>query len=707
MKRTSSLQAGLGVVALLVLATGCATMSSMWQQKPSVESDVVALIEDVPVTVSEFEQRYARTAGGWKMAAQDSMGAYRDFLDRYVNFRLKVRAARDAGYMSDPEVQKEIANYQKNFARPYLIEQDVTRPLARAMYERKQEQVNVSHILLRVGPDALPEDTMQVYRKMQAIVDSVERGVNFGDLALRNSEDPSASRNPDAPGYRGKLGFVPAGRVVKPFEDVAYNTPVGEHSDIFRTKFGYHVLKVNDRRETPSKIRVAHLMLRPSRPGPGPAGGSGSSSPKAKLQQLKDSLDMGASFEALARRHSADRRSAKNGGDLGSYFGPTANLPQPFKDAAFALEEKGDVSDVVKTRAGFHLIKLLGRRENRSFEKAYDDLKKQIKEMPRFKKAKKDLAQRVRREQSASIDSSLVRRALGNVAPDSMYARLVQERYEGGAAATDTVVRIDDTGYTLGAFSDYARQQKRDPKSGLDFVYGLLDSYLNEKALGYATASLAERDEQFGALMREFRDGILLFQLMEDSVWTKAQQDTAALRAYYQDRRDQYRFPERIRAIGLVSRSDSALQAAANRIDMGRSTGSVVRDLKADTTGPVVRVDTVMVTDSTAASPFAGVRQIQEGDYLDVQSYGNRRSVLVVHDGQLEPRPMRFEEAIPKLSSDYQDVLENRLTERLRRRYDVYTYPKHLTSAFKGPKPEDFVEKPAAGAATAAPGGGR
>ena len=256
------------LTALLTSATlivGCSGSRTAAVPAGADDPSVVAVIDGEPLTLDEFETRYARASGGAAVAADDSLEAYRDFLQRYVNFRVKVKAARDAGLDESDEVLSEIRTYRTNLARPYLIEREVLEPLVREVYDRRQETIDASHILIRVGPVPTPADTLAAYEKLVMVLDSVRAGTDFGDLAVRHSEDPSAQRE-GRPGYRGRLGFFEAGRMVQEFEDVAYETPVGEVSDIFRTQFGYHILQVNERRENVAPVQVAHIMIVPASP---------------------------------------------------------------------------------------------------------------------------------------------------------------------------------------------------------------------------------------------------------------------------------------------------------------------------------------------------------------------------------------------------------------------------------------------------------
>ena len=238
-----------------LLLTGCSggepATGSNGAAAAEQDRTVVATYGDSTLTLAEFQQAYAN-ANDVSTPATDSVEAYQEFLQQYVNFRLKVRAAREAGLDTLPSVQKEVRTYRQKMARPKVMRTEVYEPLVRDLYERRQQEVDVSHILKRVPPDASADDTLAAYRSMQTIADSIKRGVSFEALAYRNSEDPSAQKKGQR-GYRGRIGYLRAGQIVKPFEDRMYKIAPDSVSDIFRTRFGYHILKVIDRR--PAAVR--------------------------------------------------------------------------------------------------------------------------------------------------------------------------------------------------------------------------------------------------------------------------------------------------------------------------------------------------------------------------------------------------------------------------------------------------------------------
>ena len=668
---------------LITIAAGCsATHRSQTAAAQATEDpSIVAVVGSDPVTLDEFERRYLRTEGTWAQAKNDSLAAYRDFLDQYVNYRLKVQAAKEAGYDADPDVRSELDRYGSAFARPFLLDKEVLEPLVRDYYTKSQEFVDVSHILLRLPPDAAPEDTLQAYRRMQSLMDSLESGTPFGDLAYRYSDDPTASRREGARGYRGHMGLLGAGKTLKPFEDAAYATPVGEVSGIVRTQYGYHLIKVHDRMPARPDVKVAHIMIQPATAAP-----EDTLATYDRLVSLKDSLANGASFAALARRHSDDSQTAGNGGQFDQYLDYTMNFPPSFKEAAFSLKEEGAVSDVVRTRYGYHLIKLIDRKELGTYTEAYNRLKQRIKELPRYQRSLDRLAQRLRDRYEVRLDTTLVSSLNEAAPPDSLRRKLLEGTYPG-TSADAVLAAVGDSSYSLADFSVYLRSQnpQRRPRQQDTNGWSLNDSveqFVDKVVVDYEAARLRTTSTAYQKKMREFADGLLTFELMRDSVWDAAARDTARLKAYYEAHRNAYRYPTRRRVLRLLTPSDTLLSYVGRKLDAGASVSEIKASLPAEKARHLY-LDTLMVSKETGTITDRALR-LAEGERSRVLPYNEGRGqIIFVNMEQLPARQKTFEEALPQVTTDYREVLEQELIARLRQKYRVKTYPGRLSRAFQ------------------------
>lgn len=649
------------LLSLCLAMAGCSSGGSA--TGPSAASappadSVVAVIDGAPLSLSELRTAYQSANNP---SGTDSVTSYQNFLEQYVNYRVKVRAAREAGLDSLPELQREVQTYRQQLAEPRLLKNEVYEPLIRTLYERRQSEVDVSHILLRVKPDAPPADTQEAYRALQSIADSLERGVPFADLAYRNSEDPSAQKK-GRQGYRGRLGYLRAGQLVAPFEKRMYDVAPDSVSGIFRTQFGYHILKVHDRRPTKPPIRLAHIMLRPD---------SADVAPRRRLDSLRTAIVRNtADFAEVARQYSEDRRSAPKGGDLGRVQS-TSSLPPAFQKAVSRLDSVGAVSDVVQTRYGYHLIKLTDRETLPTYEEAYDDLKKKIEGRPRVERRKTQYAQAVRADAGVAVDTSRLLAETTLTALDTLSRPLLSllDADSAGAGSSPPIATMGDSTYTLHQLARHVTQTDGGARLSVGEV---LDDFLNTKALTYAQGRLEEQDPAFAAKMETYRNGLLAFQFMQDSVWTVAAQDTAALRRTFRQHRDRYRYPARVRTVVLRAAADSVLAPYAED-------GAFAARVDRASADSLVTVDTMMVTDT---SPEAYRRVQSASDRSAVGPFQhNGNALLLLRDQRLPPRRKRFEEALSAVTRDYQDTYEQTVLRRLRERYDVTTYPERLRRA--------------------------
>lgn len=664
----------LAALALVASLTGC--RSTAPATATSGSDPVVATWGSERLTLSQFEDRYARSVGGRTGAADDSAGAYRDFLTRYVDFRLKVDEAKRIGLDRRPDLIAEASEYRRSLARPYLLEQHVIEPVVRLLYERQGQVVDASHVLIGVGENAPAADTLAAYRKAAAIADSVRRGqITIEDAARRHSDDPSARST--GMGGGGRLGYFTAGVMVDPFEDAAYTAPVGAVTDPVRTSFGYHLLYVHDRRATPLDREIAHVMIVPETGTP-----EAMATARATAQTILDSVRAGqATFEDLARRNSADTDSGPRGGTLG--FVPySAQLVEPFKSTAFALAQPGDVSEVIETRFGFHVVKFVGERPRPTYEQAYTDLKAPAARMQRAQRLQNALADSLLTSLRATRNDAFLTAQFAAVPADSIAQRLVTQAFAPEALAT-TVLAIGDSSYTFADLAGFAYSTRvRAGTTPAETADAYLDAFARDRVLDVQTARLEGSDPEFARVMQEFRDGIVLFRIMDDSVWSAARTNEALLRETYAANADRYRYGARTRLVSFEAPSDSLLAGVVRAIRGGMTIGDAARGTVDGRFAGVI-ADTVFV-DGPSRSVFDRALSIPAGTVTDPLPYRGANLVVIGNDGIEPPRAKTFDEARPELETAAQATLEARFLNRLRTAARVRLYPERLTTVFDG-----------------------
>jgi peptidyl-prolyl cis-trans isomerase SurA len=655
-------------VALLVVA-GCAGADRVARTQ-SPPSPVVAEFGTTTLTLAEFEERYARSSGSHATAASHTIEDYEDFLERYVNFRLKVDEARRLGLHQDPEIVSEIETYRDQLAQPFLMERAVLDGIVRDIYEKQKEEIAASHILVLVDQHAAPADTLEAFQRLTAVRDSIAAGqIEFEVAARRHSEDPSVAQN------AGYLGYFTGGRMILAFEEMAYQTPVGSVSPVFRTAYGYHILQVRDRRAAEPEIQASHILVRLG-PDASPAD---SIAAYQKIEAIQARLDAGEDFAVVAAEASEDPGSAPRGGDLG-FFSRDRMVPE-FADAAYALEKGGDRSGVVRSQFGLHLIELTDRREPETLEQQYDRLKRLAERLPRTQQRRQEIGRAHRDAVGSRFDEALVRRAFAQYPEERLLDEIKQH---GFRAYTDSVfAEIGSESYTLGEFTGELQNVRLNPQASQPAqLVTILDQMVNERGVVLAARNLETHNEEFRRIMTDYIDGVLLFRLTEDSVWTAASRDTLGLRAFYEGRADQYRFPDRRRVIGFYSRSDSLLNVAATRLDEGQAPVDIAADINAEVEegGVRVRVDTMYLA-SRPEGTFGQAFDLEPGQRTE--PFRQRGEFLLLYYDGIDPaRVMTFDEARAHAITDYQEELDRRLVERLRREADARLFPEQLADAF-------------------------
>ncbi len=627
------------------------------------------------LSLAEFESEYARAEGGLNATtvSSDSLRARRlDFLERYTDFRLKVLSARQAGYATDSSYLAEVDEYRNDLAGPFFTDAEIMDGIVRDLYEKGKEQIEVSHILLMAGEQTAPEDTLAQVTKLLAIRDSIVSGqVTFAQAARHNSEDPSAQRPAGQIGADGNLNWLSAGRVVLPFEDAMYTTPVGQVSEPVRSQFGYHLVYVTDRRPTPTPVSARHILINWTG-----RSAADSAAVYARVDSVQTRLAAGDSFETLASEVSQDPGSAARGGDLGS-FGPGQMVP-PFEAAAFGLRSVGDVSAPVETRFGVHLIQLTGREAPASYEDQYAELKRTAQNLPRTSLRRQQVGREERAARGAVFMPEIVRAAVEKIPADSVLA-YAQSGF--GDASGEVFATMEGTSYTLGDLATPMRRARIAPSDDLTpTLVQFADDYLTEQAVEAAIGSLQDRNPEFARLYRGYTEGVLLFRIAEDSVWTRASADTLGLMRTYEARRGEYTWPERRRILAFRTPGDSLLRAVRADLASGDTPQAIFA--RHEGTRFALRLDTLRLADSTNTALDATLT-LQPGEFTDVLPERSRLAVYVL-DGIEAPREKTFKEARAEVISDYQEVLETEWAARLRARYSARTFPDRVPAASGG-----------------------
>ena len=527
---------GLKLLACLMLA---ATTYFFPQQNNG--DQIILKINDKSITKTEFEAVFFKNNPNKEI--KDAK-AVEEYMELFINFKLKVKNAEELGMDTSKNFLTELAGYRKQLAAPYLTDKNINEQLVREAYDRLQTEIHASHILVKVAEDALPKDTLEAYNKIMNYRARAVKGEDFGKIARETAEkgDPSAKDN------KGDLGFFTAFNMIYQFETAAYNTKVGEISMPVRTSYGYHIIKVWEKRPASPELLVSHIAIRIKKD----ASKDDSSNAKKKIDEIYSKLKAGGNWEELCSQFSDDKNSSNKGGQLPLIS--RGKLPSvEFENAAYSLKENGDISQPFLTNYGWHIVKRNEKKELASFEKMKNELKPKVEKGQRGMVGKNSLIAKIKKENN--FTESTVKNKKGMTFPnlDELILKLDTTYWEGKWSAekaksmSKPLFTLGGKNYTQYDFAKFLEQrQTKRLKNDLSSIAKVqYNNFVNDRCIALEESMLDKKYPEFKALMQEYRDGILLFDLMDKKLWTKSMKDSTGLKNFYENNKNNYLWDER------------------------------------------------------------------------------------------------------------------------------------------------------------------
>lgn len=499
----------------------------------SKSGKTLADIGDEKVTLGEFEKQYLKTVNNVDTARNKPIEDKKQFLNLYINFRLKVKDARERGLLNTPEMQKEIADYKKTFSPTFLIDKEVVEPQIKLLYERKKEEVRASHILLTLAEKPTVQDSITMYQRADSIINKLKDGADFGQLAEEYSMDRTAKQN------RGDLYYFTAGMTVPEFEDAIYDLKVGQFTKKpVRTMFGLHIIKLTDRKPRFESIRASHILIQDKRDSLGNVIDSVQTYQRAL--EVYNKAKGGEDFAKLASEFSEDPGSKQTGGDLG-YF-DRRRMAQPFDSAVFTLRV-GEVTGPVRSQYGWHIIKKTDEKPYESFDKQKENLKNDYKRSKAFKDEYQRYVEKLRKSYNFKVTDdgfNYLKSKLDSVKTisdynlDSLFSQ--PDRDKIIATFDDGNVKLADILNFLNVNRDYQRSALNNETLNSIINGAAEQSILNKRA----EDAKVEKDDEYQAQLREYENGLLVFRVDQDELWTKVKLNDTELLSYYDANKTKY-----------------------------------------------------------------------------------------------------------------------------------------------------------------------
>ena len=616
-------------------------------QAQSTKDEVLFTVDDDSVYVSEFLRVYNKNLD---LVQDESQKNVDEYLKLFTNYKLKLKEAKALKLDEKATYKHELGNYKKQLAKNYMTDGEVTEALVKEAYDRISYDVKANHILIKIPENAKPQDTINAYN---AILKLRERTLKEGFDKVRKEVHNGQTI------FGEELGYFSGFKMVYKFENVAFNTSIGDISKPFRTRFGYHIVNVQDKRKSKGERTVAHIMVASKQ------NDSLDEDNKSRIQDIYKRVKQGEAFEALAKQFSDDKSSASNGGKLAP-FSKGQISSQTFEDTAFTLQNENDISQPFKTKFGWHIVKLLNKKPIPAYEDVKFELEQKVKRDSRSKRIDEALTQKLKAQYKVELNPEAL----------DYFASILNDDFRKRRYALPTdfkgslpFLKIEGKTYTYSDFGDYLLKNQRNTNVKLTFkalINNKYQTFLNSKLITYKEDNLEYENEEFANILGEYRDGLLLFDLMETTIWNTAKTDTTAIKTYYDNNKSKYVTLKRVDAVIASSPKQKTLKKVSKLLREGFTVNEI--KAKINTNDDVQVIFTSEVVDANhqmLPKDFQFKKGVSE-------IYSHNDAYIVVQVNDIIPSKQKtFDDAKGSVISDYQDFKEHNWLKSLSEKYNI------------------------------------
>jgi peptidyl-prolyl cis-trans isomerase SurA len=610
------------------------------------KKSTVLTVDGEATSLEEFENIFKKN--NRDSAVTDE--ALDDYMELFINFKLKVKEAREMGMDTVSKFRTELDGYRGQLARPYLTDGDMLNGLIREAYDRQCQEVHAYHILVKCEAAATSEDTLRAYNRALALRDRVVAGEDFSTVAKAKdgSDDPSAKDN------GGDLGYFTVFQMVYPFEDAAYKTRVGDISMPVRTKYGYHILKVVDKRPARGEIHVEHIMVKAK------SEANGEANAETKIREIHTKILNGENFEELAAKFSEDGSSAKKGGELPA-FG-AGKMVTEFEDASFALKSDGEISKPFKTSYGWHIVKRIGYKPIPKYEEVEKELKSKVSRDARAEKTKASFVTKLKKDYNYMYYDASVLPLIAKADTNIFKGQIKVKK----SKLKKTLFEIDGQKHSVKEFTDFIKKRGEYPtkQTPQEFVRLQAAKFAEDKLMEFENSKLEEKHDAFRLLMKEYKEGILLFELTDQKVWSKAVKDSIGLEDYYNKNKAKFMWPDRVNVVIYTCADETRAARVRQMLAEGNDKTEIAAELNYNSQLNLQVEEGVFAKedkDILANVPW------KKGLSDNINQNGQ---IVIVEVREVIPASIKkLEEARGMITSEYQTYLEQQWITQLRARH--------------------------------------
>ena len=614
--------------------------------------EVLFTIDNHPYYTDEFVRVYNKNLDLVKDDSQKDLDKY---LDLFLGYKLKVEKANKLGLQHGTTYQNELKSYRNQLSKNYVNDSKVTNELVHEAYDRMQQEVRASHILVLVDEGASPQDTLKAYNKVLDIKKRLDAGEDFIKVAQQFSEDPSVKEN------NGDLGYFSAFRMVYPFENAAYKTKSGQISKPFRTRFGYHIIKVVDKRVNRGEVTVAHIMILKQNDA------AQNEKAKTTIDDIYKKIQQGESFESLAQQFSEDKSSSAKGGVL-QRFGSGQLSSEEFENVAFSLQNKNDISKPFQSQFGWHIVKLIDKHPVLSLTDMKNELEEKVRKDERSLLITNSLAKKLRAKYPQTKDSKVLA-SVKKIITDDFYS----QTWETPLNLKDynkTILTINKSKQVSAvAFLNFIHVQQKSKiktKPISKLVDELFEKFIDEQVTTYYNENLENEFPEFKYVMDEYRDGLLLFDLMDREIWTKAKTDTLGLSNYFKQNIQNYQWKKRFDANIFSSTDKDVIAKAKKFLEKGKSIDYIKEKLNKDGKINIMVKSGLFEEDYDILPQYTNLSK----GVANVVTKDQYHFVVEVKEVK-QAEAKKLTDCTGKAVNDYQQYLESNWVNELRKEFDV------------------------------------
>jgi peptidyl-prolyl cis-trans isomerase SurA len=608
-------------------------------------------IDDKPYYTDEFSRIYKKNLD---LVKDDSQKDLNQYLELFVGYKLKVNKAYKLGLQDGAQYKNELKSYRAQLAKNYFNDTKITQELIEEGYNRLQKEIRASHILVLVDENASPEDTLKAYKKMEDISKKAVAGEDFANLADQYSEDPSAKEN------KGDLGYFSAFRMVYPFENAAYQTQKGKVSKIIRTRFGYHILKINEIRANRGEITVAHIMILKPKPE------ETEKDAEKTINEIYQKIQQGEKFEDLAKQFSEDKSSASKGGVLNKFASGQLSSEE-FENSAFSLVNVNDISKPFSSDFGWHIVKLIEKHPVKSMDEMKNELGDKIGKDDRSKKITASLNEKLRKKYTYKKDAKqygLISKVVTNDFYESKWALPANASEYNAVLVTINNKKIE--GKTFLDFIDKQQKAGLKVKPLSKLVDTLYDKFLDEQLTAYYDENLETEFSDFANVMEEYRDGLLLFDLMEKEIWDRAKTDTIGLKKFYDEHKMEHMWKKRVEVTIASSTKQDVIKKAQSFLKKNQKPQDIKDKLNVENVINIMTNSGIFEEGSDGLPKSMKYNRGVSDVFKEVEYY------FVTKVDKVMPAGVKtIEECKGKLINEYQQYLEQSWVSDLKKEFTI------------------------------------